>query len=235
MPSTLSIRSYSRQKVKHTHDFHQIVLPLRGVIEIEVGEFNGKVAPGECVVIKAQSLHHFTAKSEARFVVADMSILPANIDGSHSTAFAINGPLLHYLKFVEAQLEYQVNSDLEDICYQTFFALLSEQRPLKQVEHRIRAALEYIDKNIASPLSVPQLATIACLSPTQFKKLFKQQLELTPMQYLINQRMEKAQALLIHTDYPPQQVAEQVGYTDYTAFSRRFSLHFGLSPSKLLG
>ncbi|MEP0355237.1 MAG: AraC family transcriptional regulator [Paraglaciecola sp.] len=233
MPSTISIRSYSRQKVKHTHDFHQIVLPLRGVINIEVGQFKGKVAPGECVVIKAHSLHHFTAEAQARFVVADMPTLPANISLSTSPAFSINSPLLHYLRFIESQLEYQVNRDIENICYQNFFALLGEQRPLKQVEHRIRAVLEYIDAHITHVMPIAALAKIACLSPTQFKKLFKVQLGITPMQYVIKLRMEKAQALIIHTDYPTQIIAEQVGYSDYAAFSRRFTQHFGLPPSKI--
>ncbi len=45
--------------------------------------------------------------------------------------------------------------------------------------------------------------------------------------------MEKAKALLTHTDLPVQLIAERVGYTDLSAFSRRFSIHFGLSPREL--
>lgn len=233
MPNTLSIRSYSRQKVKHSHDFHQIVLPLRGVICIEVNEFNGKVSPGECVVIKAKSLHHFTAETQARFVVADMSNLPNNIIKSTSTVFSISAPLIQYLSFVEAQLEHQVNTHLESMCYKILFTLLEEQRLSKQIDSRIQNVVEHIDSHITDLLSIDALAQKACLSPTQFKKLFKLQLGTTPMQYVINLRMKKAQALLIHTDYPSQLVAERVGYNDYTAFSRRFTQHFGLPPSKI--
>ncbi|WP_419535300.1 helix-turn-helix domain-containing protein [Endozoicomonas sp.] len=42
--------------------------------------------------------------------------------------------------------------------------------------------------------------------------------------------MEKAKALLTHTDLPIQLIAERVGYNDVSAFSRRFTSHFGLSP-----
>ena len=233
MQNTLSIRSYSRHKIRHLHDFNQIVLPLRGVININVEGFNGKVAPGECVVIKAQQVHHFTANSEARFIVADMRDLPENISTSDSSVFSINLPLLRFLSFVEAQLEHQVNQELEQICYDTFWALLSEQKLFKQIEHRIRAVIEYIEAHIVEPLPIEKLAHLACLSPTQFKKRFKEQIGITAIQYVIKLRMEKAQALLIHTDYPIQMVAEQVGYTDYTAFSRRFAQHFGLPPSKI--
>jgi len=47
------------------------VLPLRGVINIEVDTFKGKVTPGEYFVVNAGEIHHFAAEHEANFVVAD--------------------------------------------------------------------------------------------------------------------------------------------------------------------
>jgi AraC-like DNA-binding protein len=91
--------------------------------------------------------------------------------------------------------------------------------------------LEHVSDHLADKLQLDALAKVACLSPTQFKKLFKEQLGVSVMQYITQQRMEKAKALLIHTDYPIQLVAEQVGYADLSAFGRRFSSYFGLSPS----
>jgi len=52
------------------------------------------------------------------------------------------------------------------------------------------------------------------------------------MQYVTAKRMDKARALLQHTDYSVQLIAEQVGYTDISAFSRRFSANFGLTPTR---
>ena len=66
MKNLLSIRSYSTKPARHSHHFNQLVLPLRGVINICVGNFNGKVAPSECVVVKANEEHLFTADTEAR-------------------------------------------------------------------------------------------------------------------------------------------------------------------------
>jgi transcriptional regulator GlxA family with amidase domain len=233
MLNTLSIRSYSHHKVGHSHPFHQLVLPLRGVINIDIDGFTGKVTPSKCVVIKKGIEHHFTADTQARFVVADMDELPDNLSLSSSIAYSVSQPLLRFLSFVEAQLEYQVNRELERISYLIFFELMSQQILFKQLNHRIRDAVEFIESHITEELPISRLAKVSCLSPTQFKKLFKEQVGLTAAQYVTKFRMEKAQALLIHTDYPLQIVAEQVGYTDLTAFSRRFSQHFGLSPSKV--
>ena len=70
MINTLSIRSYTRQTRGHSHDFHQIVLPLRGVINIEVASYRGKVTPSECVIVKANETHYFNAEENAKFIVA---------------------------------------------------------------------------------------------------------------------------------------------------------------------
>ena len=59
MKNLLSIRSYSANPVSHSHDFNQVVLPLRGVINIQVENFNGKVSPRECVVVRAKEKHLF--------------------------------------------------------------------------------------------------------------------------------------------------------------------------------
>lgn len=114
----------------------------------------------------------------------------------------------------------------------TFALLLAEQRLLPQVDRRIRQVLQVIDMRLSERLTLDELAQTACLSETQLKKLFRQQIGLSVMQYLTRVRMEKAKALLQHTDYSVQRIAEQVGYSDLSAFSRRFSASFGLSPTR---
>lgn len=234
MSDSLSIRSYSKQTVGHTHNFHQLVLPLSGVINISAGEISGKVAPGECVVIRGGTEHHFTAEEQARFVVADLHSLPDNISSASASVFRVSKPMSALLEFVESQLEYRVSKHVELSMMDTFIAVLSEQQQGHSLDLRIRNVIDYIDSRLDQPLDVSQLAKVACISATQFKKLFREQMGQTPARYITKLRMEKARALIIHTDMPLQHVAEAVGYQDFSAFSRRFSQFFGLSPSRLL-
>jgi AraC-like DNA-binding protein len=232
MKNLLSIRSYSTKPVRHSHQFNQLVLPLRGVINISVGDFNGKVAPSECVVVKASEEHLFPATTEARVVVADMKNLPLNISSSQCIVFAINSSLRSYLTFIENQLENKVNAQLEQAMFEIFSLLLAEQTLLPKVDSRIGTAISFIEQNIAEQLQIKCLAESAFLSETQFKKLFKIQTGMTVMKYVTKLRMEKAQALLTHTDYPLPIIGEKVGYKEPSAFRRKFSQYFGLSPTK---
>jgi hypothetical protein len=151
-----------------------LVLPLRGVINICVGNFNGKVAPSECVVVKANEVHLFTAVTEARFVVVDMENLPLNISSSQNIVFAINTSLRSYLTFIESQLENKINAQLEQVMFEMFSLLLAEQPLLPKVDNRIGKAISFIEQHLEEQLQIKRLAESAFLSGTQFKKLFKQ-------------------------------------------------------------
>lgn len=202
---------------------------------IEIPGFSGSVSVGECVVIKQGQEHRFKADEAARFVVVDMNTLPTNLAQGSQQVFDINQPLQSFLLFVEKQLAHQVHPQIEQLLFQLFEQLLTEQTLGYQIDPRIRRAQTYITEHLESPLCIHTLSQQAHLSATQFKTLFKRYAGVSPMNYITQLRMEKAKALLTHSDLPIQQIAEQVGYSDLSAFSRRFRQHFGLSPSRLSG
>ncbi|MBU2977649.1 AraC family transcriptional regulator [Alteromonas sp. C1M14] len=233
MINTLSVRAYSRQKVGHAHPFYQLVLPLHGVINISVGGFNGSVGPSECVMVKPHEIHHFTAAENARFLVADLDTLPSTLSHSEVSVFSISQPMAKLLPFIACQLETKVSAQIEQAMMTTFVAVLNEQQLGLSMSPRMRKVVHFIHEHLHCSLSIPVLAEVACLSPTQFKKQFRAQLKTSPARYILALRMEKSKALLINTDLSMLDIAEAVGYQDVSAFSRRFSHYFGLPPSKI--
>lgn len=234
MKNLLSIRSYTSHTRVHSHAYHQVVLPLAGSIDIQVEDYQGIVSLGEGIVIKAGEKHIFRAHEQARFIVADLNDLPDNIKALTRAVFSLTPPLLAYIQFIEQQLHYPLNSAIEKTSLQLFNQLLAEQTSTYTIDKRIESVLAALQKDIAKKWSLEDLSAIACLSLTQFKIVFRQSLAITPHQYITQQRMEKAKTLLVHTDLPIRLVAEQVGYHDLSAFSRRFSIYYGQSPSAFL-
>lgn len=228
MGNSLSIRAYSRQHQSHAHPFYQLVLPVQGSIQIELEDYSGSVGVGDGIIIPAGMQHLFAADEHARFVVADLDTLPESL--LQARFISLNPPLASFLSFVQSQLEYQVDPTLEDTTLELFWQLLSRHQFNAIHDPRIQAVQSYIRDRLATALSINELAEVACLSPTQFKLRFKRQLGESVYTYLTRQRLEKAKALLTHTDLPVQRIAEQVGYQDPSAFSRRFHRWYGLSP-----
>ena len=232
MPDSLSIRAYTPVVSSHAHSFHQIVLPLHGVIEISVNDIFGLVGVGQCVIIQRKVEHSFQAREQSRFLVADLSELPDNACTLGSPFASISGAMQSYCNFIDIQLQHQKNADLEQSMVSLFKQLLLTQEFSPKIDNRISRVLAHIESNLNSACSLEELAAISNLSVSHFKVEFKNQTGKTAGEFLTLQRMEKARALLNHTDYPVQIIAECVGYRSLSAFSRRFSEYFGEPPSR---
>ena len=226
----LSIRSYISQSRQHKHDYHQIVLPLQGVIEMQVGEFDGKVSVGDAIVIHAGSHHAFSAEEAARFLVVDLSQLPPNLYHAQTKKFLLAPATLAYVQFAGLQLMSQTNTDLEQAMCSMLLQLLAQQGQPLRIDPRISKVVSEIQQDISQNWSVERLAKLSFLSPTQFKSVFKSNLGQTSQQFVLQLRMEKAKALLTHTDLPIQLIGEKVGFSNPSAFTRRFTQFFGQSP-----
>jgi AraC-like DNA-binding protein len=229
---SLSIRAYTPVVCSHEHDFHQIVLPLHGFIEVEINGIDGIVGVGQVVIIQRGVQHSFHAHEESRFLVADVSDLPANAGSLTSPFASTSNAMQSYCDFVDTQLQDRTNVDLEEGMLSLFRHLLLDQEFSPKISNRISRVLAYIRGNLDEECTLEQLASIANLSISHFKVEFKKQTGSSPGEYLIAQRMEKARALLNNTDFPVQIIADCVGYRCPSAFSRRFSAYFGEPPSK---
>jgi len=231
MRESLSIRAYEPAVQTHSHHFHQIVVPLRGSIEISLNEFDGSIAVGHCVIIQKNVDHSFKANKQARFLVADLYELPESAKSVKCPFATVSNAFKSFCLFADIQLSSQINEVLEDGMVAVFKQLLSLQDFLPNIDRRISRALEHIENDLSTNHTLNSLASISALSVSQFKVLFVKHTGKTLSQYLLMLRMEKARALLANTDMPINIVSEHTGYTDQSAFTRRFQSYHGISPS----
>ncbi len=232
MRESLSIRAYEPAVQTHSHHFHQIVVPLRGSIEISLNEFDGSIAVGHCVIIQKNVDHSFKANRQARFLVADLYELPDSAKSLETPFATVSNAFKSFCLFADIQLSSQINSVLEGSMVSVFKQLLSLQDFLPNIDRRISRALEHIENDLSKNHTLNSLASISSLSVSQFKLLFVKHTGKTLSQYLLTLRMEKARALLANTDMPINIISEHTGYTDQSAFTRRFQSYHGISPSE---
>jgi AraC family transcriptional regulator of arabinose operon len=102
--------------------------------------------------------------------------------------------------------------------------------PGEQLDARVRAAADFIATHSARPLTVAAIAQAVHLSPSHLAHIFTAQMGVSPMRFLENQRLRRAQELLVSTLLPIRDVAREVGFENPYHFSTRFSKYIGKSP-----
>jgi len=96
----------------------------------------------------------------------------------------------------------------------------------------MRAAQEWILDNLAWPLSVPDIAEYANMSPRNFARVFRREVGMTPGQYVERMRIARARKLLETTALPIRQVARRCGFATPETFLRSFSKILQLTPTE---
>lgn len=230
----ISIRAYSPTQHSHSHDHHQLVLPLAGRLNLLINQQQFQVGTAECLVIPSGTEHGFSAAEQCRFLVVDLTQLPINLLHLARPVFQLSDRMQPYLLVLE-QLLLQQNQQLLPAAQQFFLQLLTAEQPAPTLDKRLRQALLYMQEHLAEELDLVKLASKASLSLSQFKQLFKQQLGSSPGQYLTGLRMQHSRTLVLFSNLSVQQIALECGYQSASAFSSRFSQHFGQSPQHYRG
>lgn len=110
---------------------------------------------------------------------------------------------------------------------QSQFSALLELEPKSD---RIQSALSFARRNLHLPLSVPQLAEAAHLSPRQFSRAFHAETGQSPAKAIENLRLETARLLMEQGRHPIEVVARQTGFADRDRMRRAFLRAFGQPP-----
>jgi AraC family transcriptional regulator len=110
---------------------------------------------------------------------------------------------------------------------------LEHERPGGLPETSLRTALDYVGDNLAADLSLADIAREVGLSPYHFSRMFKISMGISPHQYVMRQRIERAKVLLKRTDLPVGVVAREVGFASSSHFAQQFRRLVGFAPSDL--
>lgn len=95
----------------------------------------------------------------------------------------------------------------------------------------LRAARDHIDRNFADELDLDGLAELARMSKFHFLRSFASVYGPTPLAYLAERRVERAQDLLRTSNLTVTEVCHAVGYSSLGSFSSRFREIVGETPS----
>ncbi|MFT7584836.1 MAG: AraC-like DNA-binding protein, partial [Cellvibrionaceae bacterium] len=108
----------------------------------------------------------------------------------------------------------------------SLFRLLHHRGQIPQISK----AVTHIHENLAEVVSVNDLADMVNMSPSGFRKAFRDVMHMPPLQYAKSIKLDRAQ-LFLRQGLNASEAGYKVGYNSPAQFSREYKRHFGVTPS----
>ena len=146
--------------------------------------------------------------------------------------------ILSTLKMLEILDTGEIKDDFEyrknffnDLITQFHLENHIENSNRSENDELIELAIETIVSNLHKKLVLSEISTVTKLSYIQFLRRFKQYTGISPSDYIITKRLQKAKSLLCDTDLQIKEIATVCGFENEYYFSNFFKKHMGSSPS----
>ena len=185
-------------------------------------ELNGNMITKiyECLDLPAHNMHIDISNNLENIIELLNQLFDESefIKNSNAETLRINSILLRVFSYLIEQYGIEKHSPL-----------------LSKKEIQIKKIIEYIDNNYTSAtLSVKKIADYFYFDQAYLTRIFKKNMGMSPMKYIVYLRMERALELIKKQTFSISQIAYAVGYKNQFYFSKEFKQYFGMSPSKYL-
>lgn len=203
------------------YDNPLLVFVRRGTMTLEYDGAVYRAEKGDVMLLDCDRPHIYRTEQEAEF-------LYLHFDGSNAhdlvRAIAAEGPILRReenmlvgQRLYDMVRDYQrigLGSEAEDSMriYQLLTWLALPPRKLSRRDNPINQTVEYIRDHVGQVITLNELADMSHLSACHYSHEFKRQTGFSPMEYVINTRLEKAKMLLLQTTMSVMDIAYEVGY-----------------------
>ncbi len=227
----IELRSYHTEQASHHHSHAQLVLPVRGSLELQIGNKADIINAQTGAFVASGEHHSFSGSEDNLFVVVDfnqedspISIMPSFI--------AINPVTKQFLQFAHYYLLNGNNDLLSHTLINNLLLNLLSQPILSSLDLSVLKAKNWIDLYFSTPINLDQLSQHCHLSTSQLQRRFKKNTGLGLAEYWRHKKLTHAKFLLSTTSRTISSIALAVGYENLPAFSRRFHTVFGMYPSE---
>ena len=108
----------------------------------------------------------------------------------------------------------------------------AQRRPEEGAAEPVRQAVQFIREHLNEELGLKRLAAEVHVSPSHLIRLFRQEMNRSPHEYIVLARMDRAKYLLKTTSLPVKAIAAEVGYQTESSFTGTFTEKIGISPRR---
>ena len=243
----------------HWHRAVEIIYMQEGSLDVTVESESFTIQKGDCIVINGNVLHSTkcTSPNTAILLQIPLDFMEKYIpdlgqliflfdfrtkDQRQQTKQAMFKTILEQLQIINNVRPdgylLRFNSLIFELLFQLYhnFAvkiLQSNTSQKKKDMARLEPVLDYISEHYREPISLHEIAEVACLQTGYFCRFFRKKMGITFLEYQNEYRLSFIYRDLITTRDPVHVILERHGFTNYKLFRRIFLEHFGNTPTQI--
>lgn len=231
---------------RHQHTEHEFFLPLQGEMTVSHHQETVKAGPGRMLYVPPNLDHSFSSSSQGsgeRVIwLIDQRLwrhhvqtefmpchFPINSLAKELIFYLLIHPKVQGFKYFVAALIESLNESLENAQIEKKSLVLSHLSGRIQ-DKRVQKSLEILRTQL-STASLTEVAHESGLSSRNFNRLFLKETGITPKNFLISCRIEKAKELLTQSKMTVTDISMEVGYNSLSKFISTFKKIVGSLPS----
>ena len=218
---------------KHSHSDHELVYCIEGKGFAVIGDKRYDFSTGNYYITRRGLPHTEQDESTTRIIYFYFDAPPELVRDGMYTDF--DGAVLSSVKHLQRELEGDdiYRDEMTDSLIRRI--LIKSLRSLegRRTKDSIQQAMRYVDENIQQDIDFRALANRHHYSFERFRHVFKEHTGLSPHQYVIKGRVERAKFLLgLNPDTPITEISYNCGFASSSHFSKAFRSKTGMTPSE---
>ncbi len=206
---------------------------VSGTGAFEIGTKHLMTKPGDVLFLPANTPYKVEYSVSESIVV---HFEQCNYSEAESISFAHSANIgLCFEHLLEAWHRDRSINQVKSIIYNILDKMASDQRD-SIGDAVVAGCVRYMEEHYCDPaLDIETLCDISFISVSSLQRAFAKCLAMSPKQYLIRLRMDRALELLKENELSVKETAFACGFTDEKYFSRAFKRRYGYPPSQLKG
>ena len=235
----------------HTHPFTELFYVIDGKGEFNIQGQRFPVKANDFVIINPQVEHTELSSPDEplEYIVLGINglsfsnLTPVSEGGHPFSFFNLRDEQKDILRYLNAMVQEATSQSMsyELVCHNLLeillIKILRHQHFDLEVSKQSKATKDisfikhYLETYYHESIQLEDLASMTHLSRFYISHSFKKEIGMSPMEYLIAIRIKESKILLRTTNYSISQVADIVGFTTPTYFSKQFRKSTGISPT----
>lgn len=232
--SELMLLSEGELYIRHLEEYH---LVKNDILFLPQGIEHYGTRPTDCSL----HWHHFFLPADTYIVseeernampTTDMLVLPMQVHLKDAETALLLSYQLEQYAWTDEDTQAVRDALMRAIVCE--IALAHKKQSQAPAHKRLNSILSYIDHNFQHhPISIESLAERFGYNKKYICNLFKKYLGVSPLQYIITQKLKEARQMVLNTSDTVESIAISLHYDNPQYFMRQFKKQFGMTPSEM--